>query len=378
MGLGSKRVLPEDLIDSLHEVAAAVSAKRSLDDVLDTVVECAKSITHTDKAVLCLVHEDDHRAIDTSHLAVRGCREMHAEKWWLDALERTGHDVLNGGGRIRVRETETDAVLLVVPIRLAEQPIGLLGAINPAQPGFSPSDEAFLSILGSFAAVAIENTRLAEESRYMLLASERSRIAREMHDGLSQSLFSISLGLELCKRQIWHDPGGVSAQLDDLQAQLKNAMSELRRYIYDLRPNKLADLGLVGAIREWVREICSGRGMVGEVHVTGEADLLGAEIELCLYRIAKEAVSNAVRHAAATRVIVWVRYSSTGVSVEVRDDGRGFAVNDVIALAGIDGGMGLRDMQVWSKRAGGRLSITSSPADGTLVSIHIPAGRMGS
>ncbi len=372
MSLRSKRALPEDLIESLHEVAAAVAAKRSLDDVLETIVERAESITHTDKAVVCLVHEDDPGQVDVAHLAVRGLHDLTDESWWLGLLESAAPSVFNGSGRVRIRHRESDSLVLVVPVRLADQPIGLLGAINAHQRGFTSADEAFLSILGSFAAVAIENTRLAEEGRYTLLSSERSRIAREMHDGLAQSLFSISLGLELCKRQLWHDPSGVSDVLGNLQEQLRNAMDELRRYIYDLRPLKLSELGLVGAVQEWVKEVTLGMGINGEVRVTGHALLLGSDQELCLYRIAKEAVSNAVRHAAARNVVVRVCYTDDETTVYVQDDGVGFSVDDVVAGSAADGGMGLRDMRLWTDQVGGSMSIESGLGTGTCVTVRVP------
>ena len=91
-----------------------------------------------------------------------------------------------------------------------------------------------------------------------------------MHDGVVQSLFSISLGLEICKKQVFRDPQMVATRLDDLQSHLNVAMTELRRFIYDLRPMKLAELGLSGAIEYWIREVTLGRLACAKFHDLNE------------------------------------------------------------------------------------------------------------
>lgn len=151
--------------------------------------------------------------------------------------------------------------MLAVPLRLRDIPMGVLAAINSTSHALRDEHVTYLSILGSFASGALEMARLAEEGRYSLIASERERIAAKMHDGIAQSLFGVSLGLESCKKLAIRDPGAVGGRLEELQAQLSASMSELRRYIYDLRPAKLRELGLPDAIRCWIKEITPSSGL---------------------------------------------------------------------------------------------------------------------
>ncbi len=157
----------------LNDVAAAVSSTISLDEVLDT-----------------------------GTLVVRGSRSEHLQEWWATRLPAIAQEAFRRGDTHLELDREHGAWLLGAPIRIKDRPVGLLLVINSRDRRFSEGQVDFLAILGAFAAAAIENARLAEESKYVLLASERDRIAREMHDGIAQSLFSVALGLELCRKQV--------------------------------------------------------------------------------------------------------------------------------------------------------------------------------
>ncbi len=360
-----------ELIATLNEVADAVSSALSVEEVLEVIVERAKRITATDKAVLVLADDHgDHLDLDT--IVVRGRKSQHAQSWWQGELEHLGDQAFEMGEPLIERHPEEDAWMLASPVLVKDRPIGLLCAINDVDRPFTRVQVDFLAILSAFAASAIENARLAEQSRYVLLASERDRIAREMHDGVVQSLFSISLGLELCKKQVLRDPEAVALRLEELQAHLNTSMSELRRFIYDLRPMKLAELGLIGAVEFWLSEITQGKGVRGRLLVQGALPRMSPSEEACLYRVAKEAVSNAIRHAGATSVEVVITPAHDVVTLTVRDDGKGFDVADV--LHGGTKGLGLQSLTERMRREGGELSIESSPEAGTTIAARLPVG----
>jgi signal transduction histidine kinase len=221
------------------------------------------------------------------------------------------------------------------------------------------------------AASAIANARLAEETRYAMLSGERERIAREMHDGISQSLFSVSLGMELAKKQVMKDPPAAARILDDLQAQLRASAAEVRRLVYDLRPMRLRDQGLVSSVQMWVREATRGTDMLGETEVEGTVIGMGPALESCLYRVAKEAVSNAVRHSGGTRVLVRMAFDGDSVVLTVQDDGDGFATPATSQpLEGT--GAGLRNMRDRVTAEGGVLLIENVEGGGTLVRAELP------
>lgn len=358
-----------ELIAVLNDVAAAVSSTISLEEILDIVVERAKRITDTDKAVLALTREESYQ-LDTATLVVRGSRSEHLQEWWAARLPEIAQEAFRRWDTHLELDNEHGAWLLGAPIRVKNRPRGLLLAINSRDRRFSDEQIEFLAILAAFAATAIENARLAEESKYVLLATERDRISREMHDGIAQSLFSVALGLELCRKQVLRDPAGVLARLEELQEAVDVSRSELRRFIYALRPVKLQELGLVGAIEYWVYQVTSGKAVRGRVRVSGKKRSLRPSVEAALYGVAKEAVSNIVRHADATRFEVRIDFSNEGVRLRVIDDGRGFNVAEVYGADGSEG-LGLRSMRERIAREGGVVAVHSTPYGGTCVEVMV-------
>jgi signal transduction histidine kinase len=371
---GSHRARQAELIASLNDVASAVSSTVSLEDVLRTIVDRAKRVTNTEKAVLMLT-EDDSDDLDLETLVVRGRRDQHLQDWWEEQVVRSAPAAFANGVTMVESDEANDAWIVYSPIKIRARAIGLLCAINSRDNRFTNEQLDFLAILSAFAATAIENARLAEETRYVLLASERDRIAREMHDGISQSLFSISLGLELAKKQVLKDPVPVVGRLGELQDRLSVAMTELRRFIYDLRPVKLQELGLAGAIDFWIREVTIGRPVSGELVVDGEPYHIGPGREACLYRVAKESVSNIVRHAEARRFVVRLEYAADGVTLSITDDGQGFVVDDAIDGRTEGSGMGLRSIRERVRRESGTISIDSDPGGGTRIGVRLPVGE---
>lgn len=358
-----------DLIHTLNEVADAVSSAIRVEDVLETIVARAKMITDTDKAVLLLADEHSHR-LDVDTIVVRGRRAQHAQEWWEAQLDDLGDIVFSTGQPVIEMHPEHGAAMLASPLLVRDRPIGLLCAINSIERPFQPEHLDFAQILCAFAASAIENARLAEQGHYVLLASERDRIAREMHDGVVQSIFSVTLGLEVCKKKVVRDPSGTAVVLDELQERLNVAMTELRRVIYDLRPMKLTELGLVEAIEYWIREITMGRPVKGVLHVEGPLPTLNPAQEACLYRVAKEAVSNVVRHAGAGSFRVCIEKVGTWVRLTVADDGIGF--DAALALGGGTQGLGLKSISDRATRDGGRLRVESVAGRGTVLTVEIP------
>ena len=366
----SSRSSQSDLITSLNEVADSVSSAMDAAEMLTTIVERAKRITDTDKAVLVLTSE--HGAeLDLESIVVRGRRGQHLQEWWQERLEALGDTVFDTANIIVESHPEHHAWLLCSPVRVKDRPIGLICAINSADRPFSLEQIDFFAILSAFAASAIEIARLAEESRYMLLASERDRIAAEMHDGVMQELFSISVGLEVCKRQAASDPEATAVRLDALQQQLNASMTELRRIMYDLRPVRLSELGLAGAIEYWIHDVTADRTITGRLVTRGEQPAMSPAAEACLYQVAKEAVSNAARHSQGSRIDVLLDSGKGVVRLAVTDDGRGF---DVDSTRRTSEGYGLRNIRERAEREGGIIAIDSSAERGTTIRVELPLG----
>lgn len=360
------------LIEALDGVSNAVSSASTVREASAVIVEAAKRFTGAEKVAIWLLDEHaEGLVLDESTLVVRGSRDTHAQEWWGRHLPDIIDDVFRSGQPLVDVDREHGAWLLAVPVRAQGQPLGVLVAINDIRHRLLPEHSAFLSILGAFAAVSIANARLAEESRYAIMASERERIAREMHDGISQSLFSISLGMELAKKQVTRDPVQALRTLEQLERQLGTSAGELRRLVYDLRPLKLKELGLVDSIRLWLGEATRGSRMTGRVEVRGPQRTLDPSEEACLYRVAKEAISNAVRHSGGMEVAVEIEYGPAEVVLTVADDGDGpGAPGDRPRLNGT--GAGLRNMRERMTAESGSLEVLGQSEGGTLVRAVLP------
>jgi len=357
-------------VESLNEVASAISSTMSITDILTTVVDEAKNLVGTDKAVLCLlVDGGDRFRIDDGAVFVRGRLDQYPEQWWrekiavaaVSALERRMPDVS------RVDKTW----LMTVPIAAKGRPIALLAVMNRSSRRFRDDQVAMLAVLGAFAGSAIENARLHVQSQYSLLADERARIAREMHDGLSQSLFGTSLELEVCRKRVMEHPLEVAQRLDHAQSVLSRSLTELRRYIHDLRPVSLHKLGLVGALHKRSAEIGEAHGLPVRVYTEGSERPLPPGAEACLYRVAQEAVSNVAKHAEAGHAFVVLRFEPAAVSMLVEDDGHGFDTSEAMLRGENDECIGLKSMRERVQLEGGRISITSGPC-GTTVEVELP------
>ncbi|WP_329087764.1 GAF domain-containing sensor histidine kinase [Actinomadura citrea] len=210
--------------------------------------------------------------------------------------------------------------------------------------------------------------------------AERSRLSREIHDGIAQRLASLGFHLSAAERALpEHHPEGL-AQIMMARRLCELAAAETRAAIGGLRPPVLDDLGLSAALATLAREAGDGSGAPGalDVTVTVEGELeeeLPDHVQTALYRIAQEAVGNSLRHASADRVDLLLEHSSDRVRLKVADDGSGFSMRDVLARGGRGrrpDSYGLRGMRERAELLGGRVAVTSRPGVGTTVEAVIP------
>jgi signal transduction histidine kinase len=307
--------------------------------------------------------------IDDRSVFVRGRRDQYPEQWWRERLADVAHSAVEQ--RAPVTTMVDGAWIMTVPVKTKGRAIGVLTVMNPVRRRFTQDQAALLAILGALAASAIENARLSAESTHSLLSDERSRIAKEMHDGLSQSLFSVSLELDVCRKRIKGHPAEVERRLAHMQTVLVRSLGELRRYIYDLRPVSISALGLVGAIGQRVTEIGEARGLSVRVYTEGRERPLPPGVEACLYRVAQEAATNIAKHARASRAVLMLEYSPSDIRLVVEDDGCGFDVTAAVARCANEECIGLRSMRERIEAQGGRFTVSSGDR-GTTIEAVVP------
>src|SRR5215211_1962464 len=258
---------------------------------------------------------------------------------------------------------------LGVPIRSRG---GVLGAFylteKEGTAEFSEADERLIVLLAAHAAIAIENARLHERSRELSIVEERNRLARELHDSVTQQLFGVVLAAESAGELLGRGDGAAGEQLERVQALARGAMEELRSVVFELRPASLEAEGLGQALRKHVEVLRHVSGRAIELRVASPP-ALGAAAAGQVFRIAQEALQNALRHADAERIEVRLEDGGGRLALSVADDGRGFDVH----APGVRGRrLGLTSMEERAAELGGRLAISSRAGEGTTVRLEVP------
>src|SRR4051812_41005579 len=232
---------------------------------------------------------------------------------------------------------------------------------------FDAEDQHLIEMLAAHAAIAIENARLYERSRELTVVEERNRVARELHDSVTQNLFGVVLAAESAATLLERDPATARIQLQRVQELARAGMDELRSLIFELRPAALADEGLAATLRKHI-------GVLRRVHdqdivleVAGTPRLNGST-DGDVLRIAQEAVNNALHHASASRIEVGLDARNGTLVLTVSDDGVGFDPADPAVRARR---LGLTSMEERARALGGALSIDSVPGSGTSVRLEV-------
>ncbi|MGH3171813.1 MAG: GAF domain-containing sensor histidine kinase [Trebonia sp.] len=263
---------------------------------------------------------------------------------------------------------------LGVPVRNGEEVLGIIFVANKVSgSSFTERDTELMSLFAAHAAIALVNARLYERSRELSVIEERGRLARELHDAVSQRLFSIRAHARAASVLVSQDDVSRAAteiaSIAELGAQ---AHAELRAVIDGLAPPELD--GLASSVRRYAEMASRAHGI--PVRVSAE-DVTGLEplVEAAVFRVAQEALHNALRHSGAAEVKVSLTRTPRRVILVVADDGTGFDPAAVIAAGGA-GGLGLASMRERAAFAGGTLRVRSAPGSGTEIrlSLYLPGG----
>lgn len=261
---------------------------------------------------------------------------------------------------------------LGVPIVLKDRVIGAFYLTDKrTEREFSEADQQLIEMLAAHAAIAIENARLYERSRELSVVEERNRLARELHDSVSQTLFSVTLTAEAAATLVDRDPGAAKVQIRRLQELARDTSDQMRSLIFELRPAELRADGLIPTLRKHVEVLRRVHHLDVELDVEVERRFR-APAERELFRIAQEALNNVIKHAQARRVRVRVSFDDNTASMSIADDGVGF---DPRAAGVRSKRLGLTSMEERAQELGGTMQIVSSPGAGTTLRVEVPLVR---
>lgn len=255
---------------------------------------------------------------------------------------------------------------LIVPIKAKGEVIGILDIQSDQLNAFSESDLLIMQSLAHQAGIALENARLYEDARQLAVLEERQRIARDLHDSVTQEIYGVTMFAEAASRMLsegQHEKA--EGHLKEIRLTAQEALGEMRLLIYELRPPVLQRVGLEGALQARLEAVEGRSGIETSIEVTGEENL-DVPVQEGLYRIAREALNNALKHAHATSLQVKLAYDGCDVSLDIIDDGTGFDPKSIDD----EGGIGIRGMRERAAELNAAISIESSMGKGTKVKIE--------
>ena len=256
---------------------------------------------------------------------------------------------------------------LGVPLLVKDRVLGML-CLDQAKPNFyTPFHSELALAFASQIAVAIENARLREETEQIAAVAERNRLARELHDAVTQTLFSASLIADVLPRLWQRSPEIGQLKLEELRELTRGALAEMRTLLLELRPATLTESSLEELLRQLATAVIGRSRLQVAVEVEGEAERpLSPETQVALYRMAQEALNNVAKHAGAGQVTITLRFDEAGTALRVHDDGRGFDP----AAVGVHS-LGLSIMRDRAAKIGADLHIESKIGEGTAVCVQV-------
>ncbi len=369
-----QRTLAEALIDA----SAIVSSTLDLDDVLDRILINLEHVVPHDSATVMLIGKDK----DVAYIArykgrfQRQPTDTAPRSRFVIRKTPTFHKMEESKQPLIISNVEEDPDWIDLegsgwiksyvgaPIILGDEVIGYLNLVS-AKPYFFTSTHAVrLRAFANHASITIQNARAYDQARQLAILEERQRLARDMHDVVSQTLFTASVVAEALPLQWERNPEKGRQGLDRLRRLTKGALAEMRTLLIELRPDALikADLG------DLITQIAEGATSRAEFDISvsiGDQGPLPPDVQTELFRIVQEIFNNIIKHARASKVIVKYNNSQDGVFIHVSDNGRGFNPDETQ-----EDRFGLRIMRERTETIGAELKITSQPGQGTIVEVE--------
>ena len=377
-------------LEALLQLQRDLALESNVDRVLGRIVDTAKTMLDCERATLYVI---DH---GKNEIWSRVLKESELTEIRLPLDGRSlAAEVARTGRLLRIDapyederfDPSVDArsgfrtrSMLVAPIEARDRRrLGVLQAVNDHEGVFQEEDELLMQALAGSAGVALEYVQLSEELAaerlrvVKVVEEERHRLARELHDGVAQTLANAAISIELVSRRAATDVDGALRNLVDLRARLVDSQKGLRDILFALRPLALEDGGLPAAVEALAKRIDGINGSHVVARRVESQRRLASEVETGAFTVIREAANNAIKTGRAANVAIDV-YDDTGAVVAmVEDDGQGFDVASVLQTYAKRGSLGLLQMRESARLIGAQLSLDSSPGHGTRVRLRIPS-----
>jgi signal transduction histidine kinase len=362
-------------LEAIGEVMQAILAGRELDEALALVAGHARNLAAADVATIAMPAGADE-------LTLRVAEGAHADElrgMRFPVVGSLSGEVIQHGETLVLEDASIDdrvhqpvvkvghiGPALWVPLAGTRGPVGtlLVGNLRGGR-RFNTDDNDLVSLFAAQAGLAIANARIREELERLAVLEDRERIAKDLHDGVIQTLFAVGMSLQAADTGL-ADPSGLHDRLASAVADIDRAIRDLRNFIFGLGPGGLADRQLSQALRDLIEELRRGCDVAIRVEIDPESASLLTPHAPNILQMVREAMSNAIRHADAQTISVELGRDDDALTLVVEDDGSGFDP-DIAAR----GGRGLGNLRARAESIGGRLDIESRSGHGTTVRLRV-------
>lgn len=367
--------LRERELESIYKVTSSASAILDINHALQQALELTLEAVHTNSGAIFLVNEPD------SNLNLISCQlEDYVPANFLDqsVIEKILEKVILQKKSLVIPKVDkfdskeprnsmlSGVSMIVLPMRAQDRVVGVLVVIHKSDDQIILEEMTLLSFIADHLALVVENSRSYKRAERLAVLEERSRLARELHDSVTQSLYSASLysagARRLFGQEKFSEVDNYLTQIGDLTQQ---ALKDMRLLVYELRSPELKHNGLVGALQNRLDAVERRSNIEAEIHMEN-IEMLPEVIEENLYRIAIESLNNSLKYAQATRISVELTQNDDEVLFTIRDNGVGFSIEEGLK----NGGVGLATMRERAARINGTYQIFSSKETGTKIEVR--------
>ncbi len=376
-------------LQQLLDVSQVIGSTLDLESLLRVVLQQLRGVLKYDAASI-FGRQDTWKMNLLAHV---GMSDMHLPPVWTYQSEQGNYerDLLEGrlpiiipdmhdhsnpyatsqqqivSNNIGPIEQSLTASLIEVPLVVHDKVIGSLLLESHQRGNYTEQHAKLVMAFANQAAIAIENAQLHKQGVQAAALAERTRLARELHDSVSQALFGIVLGTRtIMQLDIHKQPDQLKDAISYVLSLSEAALGEIRSLIFELRPESLHKEGLIVAYQKQTAALCARHKIEVVAELGSDEPPLSLEAKEALYRIALEAIQNTIKHAHATRVNLRLNVSPSSVSLEIKDNGKGFDPNRPH-----DGHYGLHTMRERALQYGGQFELESAPGQGTSVRVKI-------
>jgi nitrate/nitrite-specific signal transduction histidine kinase len=369
-------------LSTINAISAVVSRSLDLNETLQDALDKTLEITDTEAGGVFKLDEAGQHLNLIAHHHLSELMIAYLKRFPLRAglaterAMRKGHPVIRQvadyppGEWRDLLQAEGWARVASIPLMAKGQSLGTINLFTKHSETLFVEHIQLLAAIGQQIGIALENAQLYEQAQLLAMAEERQRLARDLHDSVTQALYGITLHAEAAHRMLTAgDTQRTAENLTDLRETAQEALREIRLLIFELRPPILEKQGLVAALRARLESVESRSGLKTAFNFENQLQQhrLPLDMEMGLYRIAQEALNNVLKHAAAQVVRINLSAPNGHIILEIIDDGQGFDPNQGRG----QGRLGLNTMHERAALLGGQLKIASHPGEGTHVTVEV-------